>query len=139
MKVINPGMPEPYKYETDYRNIPREYLNPRIPRGRGIIKWQPFKTIPEQYQKLDEFVENQNKVEMPVLSEDQLNILNNKISYVRHKNIICNINYWDNGYIKSIEGLIKTINILNNYIVITNSSDNSDIKVPLTHIVNIDF
>ncbi|HHQ5158237.1 TPA: YolD-like family protein [Staphylococcus aureus] len=58
---------------------------------------------------------------MPVLSEDQLNLLNNKISYVRHKNIICNINYWDNGYIKSIDGLIKTINVLNNYIVITNS------------------
>nr|WP_254108464.1 hypothetical protein [Staphylococcus epidermidis] len=42
MKIINPNMPEPYKYETDYRNIPREYLNPRIPKGRGIVKWNPF-------------------------------------------------------------------------------------------------
>lgn len=38
MKIINPNMPEPYKYETDYRNIPREYLNPRIPTGRGTEK-----------------------------------------------------------------------------------------------------
>lgn len=46
MKIINPNMPEPYKYETDYRNIPREYLNPHIPKGRGIVKWNAFKTIP---------------------------------------------------------------------------------------------
>lgn len=42
MKVINPNIPEPYCYETDYRKIPREYLNPRIPQGRGMVKWQPF-------------------------------------------------------------------------------------------------
>lgn len=27
MKIVNPTMPEPYKYETDYRKIPKEYLN----------------------------------------------------------------------------------------------------------------
>ena len=42
MKIINKGMPEPYCYESDYRKIPRKYLNPRIPRGRGNVKWQPF-------------------------------------------------------------------------------------------------
>lgn len=39
-------MPDKYKNETDYRKIPREYLNPRIPKGRGIVKWQAFKTMP---------------------------------------------------------------------------------------------
>ena len=24
----------------DYRKIPREYLNARIPKGRGMVKWQ---------------------------------------------------------------------------------------------------
>lgn len=38
MKLINPDAPDEYKYETDYRNIPREYLNPKIPQGRGIVK-----------------------------------------------------------------------------------------------------
>ena len=42
MKVINHDIPEPYKYETDYRKIPREYLNARIPHGRGMVKWAPF-------------------------------------------------------------------------------------------------
>ncbi|WP_215387602.1 YolD-like family protein [Staphylococcus aureus] len=138
MKVVNPDMPEPYKYETDYRNIPRQYLNPRIPQGRGAVKWQPFKTISEQYKRIDEFVENQNKIEMPVLSEDQLNILNDKITYIMHKNISCILSYWHNGYIQNIEGFITRINILENYIAIK-SHNNNDIKTPLHYIVNIDF
>ncbi|WP_440863409.1 hypothetical protein [Staphylococcus shinii] len=35
-------IPKEFKDETDYRNIPREYLNPNIPKGRGMVKWQPF-------------------------------------------------------------------------------------------------
>lgn len=35
-------IPEEYKNETDYRKIPRKYLNPRIPQGVGIVKWAPF-------------------------------------------------------------------------------------------------
>ncbi|MGW7998552.1 hypothetical protein ACWEYQ_11375 [Staphylococcus xylosus] len=35
-------IPKEFKNETDYRNIPREYLNPNIPKGRGMVKWQPF-------------------------------------------------------------------------------------------------
>ncbi len=36
MKIINPYASD--EYETDYRNIPREYLNPRIPNVRDIVK-----------------------------------------------------------------------------------------------------
>lgn len=39
MKIINPNAPDEYKYESDYRNTPQKYLNPRIPEGRGIVKW----------------------------------------------------------------------------------------------------
>ncbi len=38
-------IPKEFKNETDYRNIPREYLNPNIPKGRGMVKWQPFATL----------------------------------------------------------------------------------------------
>ncbi|MDW4420896.1 YolD-like family protein, partial [Staphylococcus saprophyticus] len=65
MKPINPDGPDEYKYETDYRNIPREYLNPRIPKGRGIVKWQAFKTLPEQYEQLEQYIQDQNKIDKP--------------------------------------------------------------------------
>lgn len=35
-------IPKKYEIETDYRKIPREYLNKNIPQGRGMIKWRPF-------------------------------------------------------------------------------------------------
>ena len=40
-------IPDQYKHETDYRNIPREYLDANIPQGRGMIKWAPFAVMPE--------------------------------------------------------------------------------------------
>ncbi|MDN8759839.1 YolD-like family protein, partial [Staphylococcus aureus] len=45
----------------DYRKIPREYLNARIPKGRGMVKWQAFKTVPEQYEILEQYIKDQNK------------------------------------------------------------------------------
>ena len=80
VKVINPDIPEPYCYETDYRKIPREYLNPRIPKGRGKIKWNAFKTLPEQYEQLEQYVQDQNKIDMPILTEEQIHILNDKLN-----------------------------------------------------------
>ncbi|CAC5966940.1 hypothetical protein T686_02748 [Staphylococcus aureus SJUD6056] len=36
-------LPKKYINETDYRKIPREYLNSNIPEGRGAVKWRPFR------------------------------------------------------------------------------------------------
>ncbi|MDW8564370.1 hypothetical protein [Staphylococcus shinii] len=58
MKVINPDAPNEYKYETDYRKKPREYLNPRIRQGRGMVKWQAFKTLPKQYKQLEQYIQD---------------------------------------------------------------------------------
>ncbi|MDU4770010.1 MAG: hypothetical protein E6X74_09470 [Staphylococcus lugdunensis] len=45
-------IPDKYRDEKDYRKIPRQYLEPNIPKGRGSVKWQPFATIPEQYERI---------------------------------------------------------------------------------------
>ena len=37
-------IPKQYKDETDYRKIPREYLDSNVPKGRGFVKWLAFKT-----------------------------------------------------------------------------------------------
>lgn len=81
MKVIKPDAPDEYKYETDYRKIPREYLNPSIPKGRHMVKWQAFKTLPEQYEQLEQYIQDQNKIDRPSLSDYQLNDLNDKLIF----------------------------------------------------------
>ena len=40
--IPNPNAPDEYKYETDYRKIPRQYLDANIPQGRGMVKWAPL-------------------------------------------------------------------------------------------------
>ena len=91
--IPNPNAPDRYKYETDYRKIPREYLNPRIPQGRGKIKWQAFATLPEQFETLNKITQDQDKIEKPLLSEDTLNKIN-YIFQLKAKNAeLCSIVY----------------------------------------------
>ncbi|OIJ29106.1 YolD-like family protein [Staphylococcus sp. LCT-H4] len=138
MKIINPDMPEPYKYETDYRKIPREYLNPRIPKGRNIVKWQPFKSLPIQYEMLDQYVEDQNKIDMPLLSQEQLEEINDKVSYKIENNIISEISYWENGYVYSIQCYIKKVDEINGIMIIMKENNNGKIQLPLSSIMSVE-
>ncbi|MDW4516707.1 YolD-like family protein [Staphylococcus saprophyticus] len=111
MKVVNPDAPDEYKYETDYRNIPREYLNPRIPKGRGIVKWQVFKTMPEQYEQLEQYIQDQNKIDRPILDDDQLNDLNNTLIFKMYNDPSIELRYFENGYIKTKVGYIHKVDV----------------------------
>ena len=106
MLAINEDLPEPYKYETDYRKIPREYLNSNIPKGRGSVKWQPFASIPKQYEQLAKYMKDQNKIDKPILSDDQLQKLNEALVFKMFNDPHINLRYFCNGYIKSKEGII---------------------------------
>ncbi|EPH5277169.1 YolD-like family protein [Staphylococcus aureus] len=114
-------IPEQYKYETDYRKIPSEYLNKNIPQGRGMIKWRAFATISEQYEKLDEYMESQNKIDMPILSEKQIENINDKMVSYYHNKKLATINYWNNGYIAELVGYILNINTIDQYISVKNN------------------
>ncbi|WP_232182947.1 YolD-like family protein [Mammaliicoccus sciuri] len=94
MKIISPGMPEPYKYGTDYRNIPKKYLNSNIPEGRKMIKWAPFATMPQQYETINGFIEDQNKVDKPVFDELALRDLNDVLAQKLYYDPPATIKYW---------------------------------------------
>ncbi|MCJ1762470.1 YolD-like family protein [Mammaliicoccus sciuri] len=103
LRIINPGMPEPYKYETDYRKIPKRYLNSNIPEGRKMIKWAPFATMPQQYETINEFIEDQNKVDKPAFDELALRDLNDVLAQKLFYDPPATIKYWEDGYYKTIE------------------------------------
>jgi len=46
-------------------------------RDRGIIKWAPFKSMPEQWSGLKKMYEDDKKVAKPILDEYQLEEINN--------------------------------------------------------------
>ena len=103
LKIINPDLPEPYKYETDYVKIPKKYLNSNIPEGRKMIKWAPFATMPQQYETINGFIEDQNKVDKPIFDELALRDLNDVLAQKLFYDPPATIKYWENGYYKTIE------------------------------------
>lgn len=113
MKKISPGMPEPYCYETDYRKIPREYLNPNIPQGRGIVKWAAFKTLPEQYERLEQYIKDQDKIDKPTLSDHQMSELNDTLMMKMFHDPQAEVSYFENGYIKKVDGFVHKVNTHN--------------------------
>ena len=121
--IPNPNAPDEYKYETDYRKIPRKYLNPKIPQGRGKIKWQAFATLPQQFEILEQIIKDQNKIEKPLLKHDSLDNLD-KIFQIKIQNDeLCTISYWEDGSISNYTGKILKIDTINGYFTFYDSTN----------------
>lgn len=129
-------IPEKYANETDYRKIPREYLNPNIPQNRGMKKWLPMATIPEQYERLEQYIQDPNKIEKPLLSEDQIENINDTLASKMIDNTLAKIQYFANGYIKSVQGIIHKVDTLDSVLYIY--TDDVLMPVKLTDIYNIE-
>lgn len=138
LKIINPNAPDEYKYETDYRKIPREYLNPRIPQGRGKVKWQPMATIPEQYEQIQQMIEDQNKIEKPLLSEEQLQSINETVTNKINKQILADISYWKDGYIFTVQCFIKKVDTIYKTMTIIERDKRTQKQIELGYIISVD-
>lgn len=128
-------IPKKYQNETDYRKIPREYLNSRIPQGRGKVKWIPFATVPEQFEQLHAFAEEQNKAAQPELSDDQCAMLNANLHFKILTNESTTVEYWEDGYFYQVQGLIRKIDTLNNRLLLDMADKITDI--PMTQITQL--
>lgn len=78
-----------------------------IPQGRGMIKWVPFATMPEQFENVRKLQENNTHVPAPNLSTDLQQELELKLRDLCGKNVI--LRYWQDGYEFQIECVIETV------------------------------
>ncbi|HEI6350611.1 TPA: YolD-like family protein [Staphylococcus aureus] len=102
-----------YEEETDYRNIPRELLDNNIPMGRGMIKWAPFATLPEQFETIQQYIIDQNKITRPVLSDDQLAELNIRLHEALQYAQPVEVKFYNNGFVDSVRLTIYRIDAIN--------------------------
>ena len=121
--IPNPNAPDEYKYETEYRKIPRKYLNPKIPQGRGKIKWQAFATLPQQFEILEQIIKDQNKIEKPLLTHDSLDNLDQIFQIKIQNDELCTISYWEDGSISNYTGKILKIDTINGYFTFYDSTN----------------
>ncbi|WP_375346938.1 YolD-like family protein [Priestia megaterium] len=54
--------------------------------NRGMKKWRPFATMPEQYRGLQEMIKKQAEVPQPFLTEDQMEQINFILIEALHTN-----------------------------------------------------
>ncbi|QWU45764.1 YolD-like family protein [Bacillus sp. NP247] len=83
--------------------------NANIPKGRGMVKWQPFASMPEQFAVIKEMIQEQTKVSRPVLTQDAKEVLENKLltSFLGEEEIL--LTYYKDGYL--YKNYITVINI----------------------------
>ena len=76
---------------------------------RGIIKWQPFDSCFSSSKVLNMVASEKERIKMPTLSEDQINNIEMKIidSYNLKESIT--LDYYEEGKIKKIKGIIYNI------------------------------
>lgn len=123
--------------ETDYRKIPRSELNSNIPKGRGMVKWAPFATLPEQFERLHQYAVDQTKIDRPILSEDQINELNQKIYIAFTKHCPMKIRYFKEGWLRTLEIQPKKIDHLEQLLIGTDLTKQQPIQLSLLDIVQI--
>ncbi|HHQ9208487.1 TPA: YolD-like family protein [Staphylococcus aureus] len=102
-----------YEEETDYRNVPRELLDNNIPMGRGMIKWAPFATLPEQFETIQQYIIDQNKITRPVLSDDQLAELNIRLHEALQYAQPVEVKFYNYGFVDSVRLTIYRIDAIN--------------------------
>ncbi|HCZ8820778.1 TPA: YolD-like family protein [Staphylococcus aureus] len=102
-----------YEEETDYRNIPSELLDSNVPVGRGMIKWAPFATLPEQFETIQQYIIDQNKITRPVLSDDQLAELNIRLHEALQYAQPVEVKFYNNGFVDSVRLTIYRIDAIN--------------------------
>ena len=88
---------------------------------RGIIKWQPFESLTSSKEIVQSLVLEKSKIAKPLLSEDEIRQIEEKIieAYYSSENI--NISYFKNGFINNIKAQIIKIDHVYKMVYLSNN------------------
>ena len=88
---------------------------------RGYIKWAPFNSLISDKLVINEILKKKNIKDKPILSEDQIEFLNEKIfeAYTNHLKV--NLFIYKNQQIHKLIGFVNNINISKKYITFNNN------------------
>lgn len=95
--------------------------NSNMPKGRGMVKWQPFASMPEQFVGIQEIIKEKTKVPRPILTQDAQERIENKllISLLAEEEIM--ITYYENGYVLTSYMTVVDIDPLEKKVIFTDA------------------
>lgn len=121
----------------DYRDMPRESLNSNIPQGRGMIKWAPFATMPEQFENVRKLQEDQAKIERPELSDDRLDEIDRTLKKALALKRQVRIEYYYDGHRFSVRLKIISVDVWSMIVVGQKNDDTEMVFISFIDILNI--
>lgn len=86
---------------------------------RGIIKWAPFNSVTPSKELINRLDKEKQKVAKPILSEEQLELLQNNLLEAYNNELESIIKYYKNGIIFNEKAKIKVLDLSHNRIVLT--------------------
>ncbi|MED1115063.1 YolD-like family protein [Bacillus paramycoides] len=95
--------------------------NSNMPKGRGMVKWQPFASMPEQFVDIREIIKENTKVPRPVLTQDAQERIENQLltSLLVEEEIM--ITYYENGYVLTSYMTVVDIDPLEKKVIFTDA------------------
>lgn len=105
-----------------------------IPQGRGMIKWAPFATMPEQFENVRKLHKQNTHVPAPNLTDELQQNLELKLRELGGKNVI--IRYWRDGYEYQVECIIESMDNWSR--VVTVRKEGSIMFVQFEYIYSVD-
>lgn len=83
---------------------------------RGYIKWAPFDSVISSKRVINDLMIQKRKISKPILSQDQIDYLNNKIFEAYTNHIKVNLLIYKNENIIKLIGYVNNINVSKKYI-----------------------
>lgn len=104
---------------------------------RGMRKWRPFASIPEQYAGLNNVMDALHKVDQPLLTAEQQEQINYAINKAMHSKITVQITHYKDDEIVTGLGVITHVNDHQRELYYIDDVFNMSCSLPLTSIIDI--
>ncbi|PFF33247.1 3-oxoacyl-ACP synthase [Bacillus thuringiensis] len=95
--------------------------NSNMPKGRGMIKWQPFASMPEQFAGIRDIIKENAKVSRPIMTQDAQERIENRLltSLLAEEELL--ITYLDNGNVCTNYYTVADIDPLEKVVICTDA------------------
>ncbi|EJP83494.1 MULTISPECIES: YolD-like family protein [Bacillus cereus group] len=110
--------------------------NANMPKGRGMVKFNPFASMPEQFAGIREIVKEKNKVTRPILTDDEKELIENMLlcSLLSEEETL--ITYYEDGYLLSSYMTVVDVDPSNSAVICTDAFYNK-IKLQFSNIIGV--
>ena len=88
---------------------------------RGMIKWLPFDSVTSGKRMIRDVLEEKSEIEQPVLSNEQKDVLEEKLLLAYYAKSPITVEYFYAGHIYSFKKIIKKIDFINHKIYFNNN------------------